>query len=271
MRKRLDERTDAEALEAYDSLWTIEYRGNPPSEYDQVRKRQAADLARLRALNLDGNLNWYKTIYSGYKALGDTRGQKWVEEALLKNLPQSSYTFQLVMQRWLQEHPRPKENTSTEATNAYYEAMLSAATEWTRLWPKAPVPWMYRFQAVIFLKDVSDAEVEAAADGYTTTEENDTEAVRPASVPLSIASVYVKRGIRLDRVPQLVKAAVEQTQQQVQQFSHLAGMPPEVQQMQTYMIDSVRWQGWSILVDDYVKTNQPDKARENLVNMARLP
>lgn len=84
---------------------------------------------------------------------------------------------------------------------------------------------------------------------------------------ISVAAEFVKRGIRLASVPQLVESGIEQTQKQTQQAAHTAGLPPEYQQMMLDMMNSVRWQGWSILVDDYVKTNQPDKARDILVKM----
>jgi thiol-disulfide isomerase/thioredoxin/tetratricopeptide (TPR) repeat protein len=267
LRKALEGRTDSDALEAYDSLWKVEFRGSPPSEYQAVRERQAADLARLRGLNLENSLKWYQTLNSGYETLGDTQGQKWVEDQLLQNFPQSRQTFWMVSQRWYREHPYPPAGSPPEKLEAYNQALLSATTEWIRLWPQAPMPWMSRFQAVTHLKDVSDADVEAAADGYMAVEAKNPDAIMPASMSIAVAEVYVKRGIRLASVPQLVESGIEQAQKQTQQAAHTAGMPPEYQQMALDMMNSTRYQGWSILVDYDVKTNQPDKARDILVKM----
>ncbi len=270
LRKQLDDRTDWYALDIYDTLWSIEFRGISPTEYEEVRERVADDVSRLRRANLENSLRWYQALNSGYKTLGDTEGQKWVEDQLMKNFPQSSYTYDLVMMRWHREHPTFGQSSTAEQREAYFQALLTASTEWTRLWPLAPLPWMTRFNAVSQLKNVSDAEVEAAADGYMAVADETPAAVMPAAMPISIAAIYVKRGIRLDRVPQLVETAIEQTQKQSERNSHTAGLPPEYAQMMAEMADSTRFDGWSLLVDDYIKTRQPEKARDTLVKMAGL-
>jgi thiol-disulfide isomerase/thioredoxin/tetratricopeptide (TPR) repeat protein len=269
LRTLLDGRTDSEALEAYDWLWTIEYRGSTPSDYAQVRERQAADLSRLRALNLESNLQWYKTLNEGYKTQGDTQGQKWVEDQLMQHLPQSGYTSMLVFQSWLQEHPWPGEDASTEVRNDFYRAMLKTTAEWVHLWPQSLTPWSFRLQAVTHLKDVSDSDAMAAIDGYMAMMKKDSSVIQPASMSLLIAKVYVERGIRLESVPQLVADGVEETQKRIQQSASYAGMPPDYREMQSTYLNSVRWEGWSILAEDYIKSHQPVLARETLVKMGK--
>jgi thiol-disulfide isomerase/thioredoxin len=129
------------------------------------------------------------------------------------------------------------------------------------------MPWMSRFQALTHLKNVSDADVEAAADKLTAVDESNHDVIWPASMSMAVAAEFVKRGIRLESIPQLVESGIEQAQKQTQLTAHTPGIPPEAQQMMLDMVNSVRFQGWSVLVDYNVKTKQPDKAREILVKM----
>src|ERR1700676_2210878 len=50
LRLLLQNRTDYDAIGAYQTLWSLEFQAHPPSEYDALRKQVAQDLERIRPL-----------------------------------------------------------------------------------------------------------------------------------------------------------------------------------------------------------------------------
>jgi pentatricopeptide repeat protein len=268
MRKLLANRTDPEALDYYPPLWSLEFRAAPPSEYKQAYDRVAGDVKRWRELNLGSNPDWYEALYSGYKTLDDEQGQKWVEDQLLKLFPQSSLTVRIVMERERQTNPYPKEDSPPEDFGKYYKALYQATGDWIRLWPQSPMARAERFRAATHSKDLSDAEVEAAAEDFLTSMEKNRDLLRITPPPATqVAQEYVKRGIRLASVPQLVANGFAEVEKYVQDSARSDNEPPEFQHALSNTLNFIHWQGWTILVDGYMKANQPDKAREVLFQM----
>jgi len=268
LRKLLVNRTDPDALDVYPALWSLEFRTSPPSEYEQVRNQQAGDVKRLRELNLENNRKWYEALYSGYKTLDNEQGQKWVEDQLLKRFPQSGLTVQIVMERWNHANPYPKPGTPPENFETYYKALFQATDNWIQLWPQAPMAWSERFRAVVHLKNLSDAEAEAAAEGFLTSMEKNHDVLSISPPPgILVAEEYVKRGIRLASVPQLVADGFAEAEKRAQNVGRSDSVSPEFQHALLNTLNFTHWQGWTLLVDGYRKANQPEKAREVLFQM----
>ena len=53
LRTMLASRSDPEAVGAYTTLWSLEFKVRPPSEYDPLRKQVGQDLERIRQLKLE--------------------------------------------------------------------------------------------------------------------------------------------------------------------------------------------------------------------------
>jgi thiol-disulfide isomerase/thioredoxin len=268
LRKLLEGRGDNDAFEAYGRLWNLEFRVAPTSEYGQARDRVGADVARLRVLNRVDSLNWLDALHYGYKTLGDDQGQKWVEDQLLNHFPQSALTVQLLMDRWRQENPGPPEGSSPDKLDAYNRTRVQATDDWIQRWPNSPMPRWERFQAMRELKDVSAADFEAAAEGFMDAIEKNQDfiSVSPPA-PTQVAQEFVKRGIQLASVPQLVESGLRQSLEHAQRSFSSDTDPPEAQTFAANETYFAHWDGDTILVDAYLKTNQPEKAREVLVQL----
>ena len=78
----LQARTNDDALMAYSTLWSLEFKAHPASEYEGVRKQVADDLKRLRALNLDTRRMWYYTLGKGYKLANDGQDTRAIQQYL---------------------------------------------------------------------------------------------------------------------------------------------------------------------------------------------
>jgi thiol-disulfide isomerase/thioredoxin len=270
--KLLEGRSDDDAVTAHQALWDLEFHVAPTSEYAQARERVGADVARLRALGRVGSLKWFEALHRGYELLGDDAGQKWVEGQLLDRFPQSSLTVRLVMGRWRQENPRPKDGSPAEQLEAYNRAWLRAADEWIKRWPAASTPRSERFWAMTALKDVPAADYEAAAEAFMSAlaKNHDVTATKPTP-PMLVAQEYVKRGIELSSVPQLVESGLAQYLELTHRnFRSDLGPPEDSQRFAVNETYSARWLSFEILTDAYLKLNQSEKAREILYQAETL-
>jgi thiol-disulfide isomerase/thioredoxin len=122
--------------------------------------------------------------------------------------------------------------------------------------------------AMTELKDVSAVDFEAAAEAFMAALEKNHDAMstQPAP-PLLVAKEYVKRGIQLSSVPQLVESGLSQSLEHAHRSSRSDMNPPESQRFAANETYFVRWESLATLTDAYLKMNQPDKAREVLFQL----
>jgi thiol-disulfide isomerase/thioredoxin len=270
--KLLEGRSDDDAVAAHQALWDLEFHVAPTSEYAQARERVGADVALLRALDRFDSLKWFDALHYGYKVLGDEAGQKWVEGQLLEHFPQSSHTVSLPIMRWHQENPYPKDPSAADQLEAYNRARLRAADEWIKRWPAAPMPRSERYQAMTGLKDIPTADFQSAAEAFMDAyaKNRDAGATNPAP-PLLVAQEYVKRGIELSSVPQLVESGLAQSLELTRRsFRGDMNPPDDSRRFMTNGSYSARSLSFEILTDAYLKMHQPEKAREILYQAETL-
>jgi len=68
------------AVGGYRTVWSLEFKAHPPSEYDPLRKQVGKDLERLRQLKLEDKREWYSALQEGYKLANDQKQSDWAEE-----------------------------------------------------------------------------------------------------------------------------------------------------------------------------------------------
>jgi hypothetical protein len=168
MRAVLGTRTDKEALRAYSTLWSLEFKVRPASEYDAERKQVAADLVRIRALNLLDIWQWYEPLQEGYKLTGDKKQQDWANTECARRLP-ADWNIDEVNQ-WYKDHPAPNFDAPKEKRQAYSREELKATDEWIKKWSKAPSVWRDRMYAIEALDDVPAAEAEHCVNSLFSLE-----------------------------------------------------------------------------------------------------
>jgi len=102
LRQVIGSRTDPEALSAYPTLWSLEFKAHPPSEYDSLRKEVAADLSRIRPLNLENERRWYEALTEGYKLVNAQKQSDWADEENARRFPTPYYLPE--RQKWQKDH-----------------------------------------------------------------------------------------------------------------------------------------------------------------------
>ena len=81
LRTLLASRSDPEAVGAYTTLWSLEFKVHPPSEYEPLRKQVGQDLERFRQLKLEDKRQWYSALEEGYKLVNDQKQSDWAAGA----------------------------------------------------------------------------------------------------------------------------------------------------------------------------------------------
>ncbi len=259
LRSLLERRSlDREVIGAYGSLWTLEFKAVPISEHPAVRKRVEADIGRIKSSDLVAKHRYLSyTLASGYKLIGQAEEAKKLEES-------AQPEHYRAWQAWDKEHPSPKPGDSPEKATAYRRELLKATAEWIAKWPNETMPYLRRLGAMDSLDDVPTAEVEATCDALLARKNPNDYSVPPA--PIRVAQTFVKKGVRLDRVPEMVRASLEQFEKRpVSPQNDL--YPRDNEDYAKTNLEQTRWSAWSVLAEAAIKSGKPDEAKEPLARM----
>jgi len=158
-------RADAEAIGGYQTLWGLEFKLHPRSDYDALRKQVAADVARVRALKLQNNFGWWSVLYQGYNLTGDKEQAKWAETEREKHLQSiGSASPMPEVTQWFREHPYPRPDTPKEKKQEYRREELKQTDQWVEKYPNSQEVWRDRMSAMEELDDVPAAESAATLE-----------------------------------------------------------------------------------------------------------
>ena len=267
LRARLQASTANDDLGHWDDLWTLAFKLKPVPEHPRVRQQIAEDLKRIRAKNLNSK-EWFLALQSGYKMVDDKEGRRWAEDEFLRLFPKSDAARFMVQSRWLDEHPYPKPEDRTEKKQAYHQAVVEVTSEWIKRWPDDETSWQMRFHSLSDLEGTSGNEIEAAADAFLKAhEKNEGYSYSIPPNAISIARVYLKRSLRVERVPDLIQKGSEEIQR-IDKSNRFSDLYPREEGTEEGNLRYARWQGWPVLAEAYAKLKQPGRAREVLAQMA---
>ncbi|MBO0784352.1 MAG: hypothetical protein J2P37_36580, partial [Ktedonobacteraceae bacterium] len=267
LRMLLQRQADPKALTYYKTLWELEFRVKPPAEHPQLRQQIEEDLQRLRRRNLPGDKDLLLTLGEGYKIISDQDGVRWADEQILRSFPYSLQAMNLLMKRWQDTHPYPGSDSSPKQREAYRQAEWQATDEWSRRWPDHPLIWIRRFILVFNHRDTPSAQTEAAIDGFLNAREKYPEMSNSDDL-LNIAWVYWGRGMRQERIPELVQKSFQEAELNYQRIMQNDALPPETKKGFQQTLTVNYWKGWGFLLPTYLKGKQYENARQVLSQIA---
>lgn len=158
---------------------------------------------------------------------------------------------QQAMTEWSASHPFPLPSDSVEKRAGYYRARLSAAGSWKKLAPQEPFVALDRAMTLAELSDSSEAEFLVSVDDYLQlVEVLSPHSAARASAGLAAASLYVKRGLRLQQVPGLIR-----------QFMDQGSKASDSDELSDWYQKTA---AWDTLVDAYIQLKELDQARKTL-------
>jgi hypothetical protein len=265
LRELLQTRSDAEALGAYPTLWSLEFKAHPPSEYDPLRKQVAEDLKRIRALNVNKR-EWYQALEEGYKLVNDQKQSDWAKEERESRFPQ--WWELAASEKWWKDNKWPKPEDPPERRHEFFSALLKESAEWVKARPNATFMWTERLDAMTHLEDVPIAEVEATADSALKTEERNAGPEGPESgVFFEVAEAFSKKQIHPERVVELARKGLEQLEVESKQPPHDLYATKDMTEWRNFNRASERFRGVALETDGYVRLGQAEKAQQELAQL----
>jgi len=159
LRGVLQARSDAAAVAAYQTLWSIEFKMHPASEYETLRKQVGQDVARLRQLKMGGRREWYETLEQGYKLANDPKDADWAKQERERRLPSAGDSAD----KWFKDHPWPGGDATATVKQAYLANLLAQTNVW--LQSVDPQFVLERFQLLaIRVAAMGESDTVTAAD-----------------------------------------------------------------------------------------------------------
>jgi hypothetical protein len=260
LRQILQPRTDPDALGAYSTLWSLEFAAHPRSEYDTLRKQVAADVARLRALNLENVRQWWSALQEGYKLSNDQKQSDWAADESARRFP-SNWNLPK-RTRWYEDHEYPSSDAPADKKKAYYTDLLKQTDDWIK---QRPNSWFDRLDALNNLDDAPTAEVESCFSKALAVAQAD-KGPEPLDSVMDWQLVYVVYNKKLQPQREL-----ELAQKGLEQFAIESNQPPDDLYSSKKDIEEgafwrahTRFLGYFYEADAYVRLKRPDEAQDAL-------
>ncbi len=258
LRQILEPRSDPKALEAYSTLWSLEFKAHSPAEYAALRKQIAADLERIRALNLQNERRWWEALQEGYKLTNDQKQSDWAEDEGTRRFPSSDELP--AMTRWRKDHQAPGDDAAADKKRAYYSELLKQTDDWVKERPNTTFIWYYRLGAMEHLDDVPAAQVEACLDKTLQVAEANAGPWLPY-VYFEGAEVLSRKGLQPEREVEMAQKGLERLEVEAKQ-------PPDDLRFTKEFIDYLnfynadqRAQGVFYEADGDLRLKQPEKTQ----------
>jgi hypothetical protein len=260
LRSLLASRDDVDAVGAYPTLWSLEFKMHPPSEYDPLRKQVGQDLERIRQLKLEDKRKWYDTLQQGYKLVNDQKQSDWAEEQAQTRLP---WYYELAaVTKWGKDHHRPGDDALPDVKRAYYRDLLQQSAQWVKERPNTSFFWTDRLDAMEHLEDVPTAEVLAAVDEATKVMMSNAGPEGPGSNDyFNIAEVLSKKHLQPERVVEMAQKGLAKWEIDSKEPYYDTYATKENLEDNKFYNAYSRLQGMGFEADGYLQLKQTDKVQ----------
>ena len=266
LRSLIATRTDPDAVGAYTTLWSLEFKLRPPSEYEPLRKQVGQDLERIRQLKFEDKRQWYEALVEGYKLVNDQKQSDWAADQEEARFP-TPYSVP-ARSKWDKNHQYPAEDASADQKRAYFSDLLQQTTQWVKERPNTTYIWMERLDAMEHLENVPPAEVNTAVDQAIKVMISNAGPEGPGSYDcFNNAEVLAKKRLQPERVVEMAQKGLAQWEIEAK------GPYNDLYATQENLEDDVFYKAYSRLrgmgseADGYLQLKQLDKARLLLAQM----
>ncbi len=257
--------SDQDKLTAYQTLWTMEFRGRPASGHEALRKQVAVDVARLKAITAPQGSRWLQLLQSGYRLVNQTAEVDRIDARMLEMAPRSRDAMRAAQSSFYAKHSYPRTGKA-EDEKAWARQLLEASRDWVTRWPGAVSPHDARFSSIALLEETPLDEFHTAADALLERYERQPDEF--TSLPplhYRVAEAYLKRGTRFERVAELVAAGTAELGVARERDHASDTEPPEERRDGSYGI----WfqDGAPMRITAHLRLSQPNEAKRVLREM----
>jgi hypothetical protein len=266
LRTLIANRSDPEAVGAYTTLWSLEFKLHPPSEYEPLRKQVGQDLERLRQLKLEDKREWYSALEEGYKLVNDQKQSDWAKDEEQARFP-TPWSLP-AMSKWQKDHHYPADDAPADKKRAYFSDLSQQTAQWVKERPNTTYIWMERLDAMEHLEDVPSADVKTAVDQAIKVMMSNAGPEGPGSYEyFNIAEVLSKKHLEPERVVEMAQKGLAQWEIESKvPYYDLYATKDNLEDNKFYKAYS-RLQGMGFETDGYLQLKQPDKAQLLLAQM----
>jgi hypothetical protein len=260
LRTLIASRSDPDAVGAYSTLWSLEFKLHPPSEYEPLRKQVGQDLERIRQLKLEDKRQWYSALEEGYKLVNDQKQSDWAQEQAQIRFP--TPWSSPAMSKWRKDHHYPGDDAPPDKKRAYYSDLLQQTAQWVKERPNTTYIWMERLDAMEHLEDVPSADVLAAVDQAVKVMMSNAGPEGPGSDDYgNIAEVLSKKHLEPERVVEMAQKGLAKFEiESKEPYYDLYATKENVDDNKFYQAYA-RLQGIGFETDGYLQLKQTDKAQ----------
>ena len=265
LRTLLASRSDPDAVGAYRTLWSLEFKVHPPSEYGPLRRQVGQDLERLGQLKLEDKRQWYEALQDGYKLVNDQKQSDWAQEQAQTRFPRP---YELAaMTKWAKDHHWPDEDATPAVKQAFYHDLLQQSAQWIKERPNSFNMWYYWLDAIEALEDVPAADVKSGVDQALQVAITNTGPDGPNSNLYSdLAEALSQKRLEPERVVELAQKGLAQWEIESKGPPYDLGTKEDLDNFK-YNQDYTRLQILGFEVDGYLQLKQADKAQIALTQM----
>jgi hypothetical protein len=265
LRPLLESRSDPEAVGGYRTLWSLEFKAHPPSEYDPLRKQVGKDLERLRQLKLEDKRQWYSAFEEGYKLVNDQKQSDWAEEQERIRFP-DPWSLP-AMSKWRKDHHYPSDDAPPDKKRAYFTDLLQQTAQWVKERPNTTYIWRVRLDAMEHLEDVASVDIETAAGQTIKVMMNNAGPEGPYfSEYFNVAEVLSKKHLEPEQVVEMAQKGLAQWEVESKEPYYDVVTKEDLEDNKFYQA-SARLRGLRLETDGYLQLKQPAKAQLLLAQM----
>jgi hypothetical protein len=201
LRERLTKDSDPDRAKIWETIWALEFTARAPSEHADVRKQIAADLASLDHNPPTTDSHRLLILQAGYKMLDDETTLRQIEDRIVAAAPNGYTAKEILLERFLKEHPYPKPGDPKSAKQIFYRALLQYADERLRASQGDSEYIVNRFTALNELDDSSAKQITDAANALRAALRKGTGSFYLPPLEFQIADALLKNALTSNKYP----------------------------------------------------------------------
>jgi thiol-disulfide isomerase/thioredoxin len=269
VRKRIESDPDPYVRTTWTRLWALEFKVHPPAEHEALRKQVALDVARFEQSPERNKLAWLLFLRTGYQDLGDTASVNKINDEILNRYPMSDISKQIVQDRWQKQHPYPTQGDQSQR-DEFNRASVAAHREWHAIWPDDSFNLYQGFLALKELPDATPEQIGKAGDEFLTVNRKYSNFHGMPPSEFTVADAYLKFKVHLDQIPGLVEEGNRSMTKILADQVSDDRSADELRAPTLGAVAQLKLERARVLLDYYIATEQPDKARELDSELAAL-
>jgi thiol-disulfide isomerase/thioredoxin len=257
------EKAAVRGLPYWRKLWAAEFRAVKEPEYETVRARVAADLARLETLTPRGR-TLLGVLFDGYGLAGRKEDAARIEAVFKQD--QECHIAEEAAGRRLRLH----ENLTPAQREPGVLEYARLTREWVRKWPDSRLAWSIRLMWIKSEPGSTKEELEQAGERSLALDKEAEMGWTSVPMDMRVAQAWTRGGIRLEDSVRMAEAALDQLSLGPEEMSDLvypAAKVAEIGKAQQFGFDVSTWDCMTVIVDAADQLNDFDKVHRMLQRM----